>query len=97
MASKYVEPEDTMTVVLRKPIVNGAKEVFDQLELREPTIGELQAATKLKDDFAQEIYLISAMTGISVNVVGKISLRDFQKCAKYFGSFLPDTTVTPSD
>lgn len=80
--------EEQKTVVLRKPIMLGDV-THAELNLREPTAGELSKATRAGGDNNVDvaISLISQIAGVPTKVVQGLSQRDFQECNDFLGSF----------
>lgn len=79
---------DEKTVVLRKPIMLGDV-TYAEVNLREPTAGELSKATRAGADNNVDvaISLISQIAGLPMKVVQSFSQRDFQECNDFLGSF----------
>lgn len=80
--------QDEKTIVLRKPIMLGDV-TYAELNLREPTAGELSKATRSGggNNVDVAISLISQIAEIPAGVVGKLSQRDFQEANDFLGSF----------
>ncbi len=79
---------------LRKPVVIGKGEdalTYAELELREPTAGELEKATTTStSDIGMSITLISLVAGVPRVVVEKIGQRDLKEANEYLAGFTED-------
>ncbi|PXX49371.1 phage tail assembly protein [Aquitalea magnusonii] len=83
------EVPDELTIELRKP-VELAGETTYVLELREPTVDELDRFMKALDKHGPieaTKLLISAVSGVSVAVLGKVGARDFKTAESYLSNF----------
>lgn len=78
--------EEEKTLVLRKPVKLGHIECTE-LELREPTAGELSKAAKAGGDVDVAILLISIVSKVPRGAIEKLCQRDFQEAADFLGSF----------
>jgi hypothetical protein len=97
MADKKEQPE-TLTITLRKPVVIG-DQVYDHLDLREPTSGEFRKMSKLaaSDPAGSLIELISAVSGIAVPIIEKIGVRDMNDAGNYLMFFIQSGQPTTSN
>ena len=88
MIDKKEMPE-TLTITLRKPVVIG-DQVYDRLELREPTGGEFRKMTKQasSDPAGALIELIAAVSGIAPPIIEKIGVRDVNAAGEYLMFFI---------
>lgn len=80
--------QEEKTVELRKPVMLADK-TYAELNLREPTAGELSKATRAGGDNNVDvaISLISQIAQVPTKVVQDLSQRDFQECNDFLGSF----------
>ena len=78
--------EEEKTLVLRKPVKLGHIECTE-LDLREPTAGELSKASKAGGDVDVAIVLISIVSKVPRGAIEKLCQRDFQEAADFLGSF----------
>ena len=77
--------EDTKTIVFRTPIKFGSME-YPQIELREPTAGELEKATQTQSSIGTAITLISLVAKIPRKVAELIPSRELAEAADFLGS-----------
>lgn len=87
------EMQEEKIISLRKP-VEFAKVRYEQLQLREPTAGELSKATKAGDNVDTAISLISQITKVPRGAVELLCQRDFQEANDFLGSFTIDGRQT---
>lgn len=83
------QPEEK-TIKLRKPVKLGAGEtetVYETLNLREPTAGELDKAMSATTNIGIGIMLIHLISGVPKAAVEKLSQRDFTEANEYLGGF----------
>jgi hypothetical protein len=78
--------EETLTITLRKPITGPDGGKFDRLDLREPTIGEVEKSTG-KTGVKANIFLVSMVAEVPEAVIAKLSARDFAKALAFVNSF----------
>jgi hypothetical protein len=81
-----------MTLTLAKPLqpLGGQGDVVSQLELREPTAGELAAAS-IANGVESNIMLIAAVSKQPVGLIRNMGARDYSKAANFLLGFLnPD-------
>lgn len=95
--------EDTKAIPLRKPVQLGdpAKGglLYDKVELREPTAGELEKSSNATNNVGVTITLISLVANLPRGVVERFSQRDLQACNDFlatFGNGSPETGETDS-
>ncbi len=88
MADQSQQP-DELTITLRKPITVG-DQVYDVLELREPTAGEFEKMTKLAstNPTGSLILLISLVTGIALPIINRIGVRDMNAAGEFLMGFM---------
>ena len=60
----------------------------DALEMREPTVLDLEVANRQKEDMARTIALVSALTETSPDEVRSMGTRDFARLAGAVAVFL---------
>lgn len=98
MADIYVKPThpETLALKLRKPIqIKGDTESYTVLELREPTVDELDRCVKAGDTaYATNAALISFVTGIPVQVIRNLGKRDYEEAVEYMQGFTTDGPTT---
>ena len=82
-----------LTVQLLKP-VEHASETYTELQLSEPTAGQMIDADKAGAGLASLVKLISMVAAIPHGAALKIGRRDLWVCERFFGSFdqLPQST-----
>ena len=83
-----MDMQEEKTIVLRKPVMLGDV-TYAELNLREPTAGELSKATRVGggNDVDVAISLISQIAEVPITVVGKLSQRDFTEVNNFLGGF----------
>lgn len=82
--------DEEKTIKLRKPITLGSGETpvtYPELELREPTAGELEKASRADTNFGVMINLISIIAKIPRAAAEKLSQRDFTEASEYLAGF----------
>jgi len=82
--------DDILVLTFAKPLQLGTGEnaqIFDSVELREPTAGELEKATRADTQVGVVINLVSAVGKIPRGVAEKMSQRDFARASAFFGTF----------
>ncbi|MBV8970919.1 MAG: phage tail assembly protein [Sphingomonadaceae bacterium] len=79
---------DTLTIVLRKP-VDHAGQVYDRIELREPTAAELVQMSRVNGTEG-DIFALSLIGGVPKGAIEKIGARDLLTGARFLGGFLLD-------
>lgn len=81
---------DEMILTLRKPVKFG-EESYTELNLREPTMGEIEKFTKSLskwDPLTAMNFFIASVAGIPKPVIDLIGGRDGKKAREYLSSFL---------
>ncbi|EON14820.1 phage tail assembly protein [Pandoraea sp. SD6-2] len=85
---------DEKTITLRKPVKLGSGEsevVYDKINLREPTAGELDKATSVGgSNMGIGIMLIHLVSGLPKTAIEKLCQRDFTEANEYLGGFTDD-------
>lgn len=90
------------TITLIKPVTLGKGEaaiVYDHLDLREPTAGELESASKADTQIGVVISLVNLIAKVPRSVAQGLCQRDLKACADFLESFSavsPPTTETLS-
>lgn len=82
--------QDTLTIVFAKALLLGSGEnaqAYESVELREPTAGELEKATRADTQIGVVINLVSSVGRIPRGVAEKIGQRDLSKASTFFGTF----------
>lgn len=85
---------DTLTIELSKTITlggGGDDTVYTEIVLREPDLDQLSTFIKKasKDGALDAMkWLASAVSGIPMNVLGKIGVRDYYKVQNYLTEFI---------
>jgi hypothetical protein len=93
-----MEQNDEKRMMLRKPVKLG-EVMYESLDLREPTAGELEKASAASTQVGQAIILISLVAKMPRGAVEKICQRDLKEASDFLGSFsddFPETGDTPS-
>lgn len=83
-----IHPE-TFTLILKKAIqIKGDSVSYTQLELREPTVDELDRSLKAGEtSYATNAALISFISGIPVQAVRNLGKRDYEEAVTYLQGF----------
>ncbi len=96
-----MDQPDTFTMPLRRPITIGKEPntiTYSTLELREPTAGELEKATREGTNVGVSITLIHLVSGIPRRAAEQLSQRDLKEASDYLGGFTEDGPQTgPSE
>jgi hypothetical protein len=82
--------QDEITIELRKPVSVGkgdAAVIYEKLDLREPSAGELEKASRADTSVGSAITLISLITSIPRGAVEKISKRDLVAANRFLEGF----------
>lgn len=93
---------EEMAMPLLKPIVVGKGEAavtYEELKLREPTLGELRKANKAGDSYDVLAKLIQLVCGMPEAAVDRLLQRDMEAAADFFGQFSKDrasSTASPT-
>lgn len=94
---KASAPVDEKTITLRRPVIlgKGDKAVeYTQLDLREPTAGELEKASKATTQVGVALNLISMIAKVPRTVVEGMCQRDLKEASDFLGSFNDDDRET---
>lgn len=83
-----VEILEEKTVTLRKPVSIGKNgSPYTTLDLREPTAGELEKASKASTDIGVVLNLISLVAKVPRGVAEGLCQRDLKEVSDFLGSF----------
>jgi hypothetical protein len=95
-AGADVAIQDEITITLRKPVTvgKGAGVVYTTLDLREPTAGELEKASKADTDIGVVLNLISLVAKVPRAVAEGLCSRDMKEASTFLGSFSADDPTT---
>jgi len=90
---------DEKTITLRKPVTLGKTGksdgvVYSALDLREPTGGELEKASKSATQLGVVLNLISLVAKVPRAVAEGLCQRDLQEASDFLGSFSKDDLKT---
>jgi hypothetical protein len=85
--------EEEKVITLRKPVELGPL-TYTELNLREPTAGELEKASKTGSRVGETISLITLIAKIPRTAAEKLSQRDLLEAADFFGTFYPSGEPT---
>ncbi|HEX7906862.1 MAG TPA: phage tail assembly protein [Paraburkholderia sp.] len=87
---------DTKTLKLRKPVtMKGDSETYHTLELREPTVDELDRALQAGETaYASNAALISFVAGVPLAVARLLVKRDYEEASTYLAGFTLDGPTT---
>jgi hypothetical protein len=94
------ELPDEYLLVLKKPITFGKEpnvEHHTELQLREPTLDEIDAFTKnvrKKGEMESLKFFIAAITGVPFVIIGKLGARDMMVAQEYLLAFLRGSQTT---
>lgn len=80
---------ESKVITLRTPVTIG-DQVYDTLELREPTAGEFEKMAKLASANAAGamLQLIADVSGIALPIIKKIGVRDMNEAGEYLMGFI---------
>ena len=59
-----------------------------ELELHEPTMGDMEATDLAEGDVGKSIHLIARLSGLSAGVIRKMRPGDFGKCSAFLAPFM---------
>jgi hypothetical protein len=92
---KKPHPE-TLTLTLRKPVqIKGDSVSYGTLDLREPTVDELDRCVKAGDTaYATNAALISFVTGVPLQAIRNLGKRDYEEAVEYLQGFTSDGPAT---
>ena len=98
-AGADVVNQDEISITLRKPVTVGqtAKSdgvVYATLDLREPTAGELEKASKSATDIGVVLNLISLVAKVPRAVAEGLCQRDLKEASDFLGRFNEDAPAT---
>ncbi|MBB4863353.1 hypothetical protein HNP46_002200 [Pseudomonas nitritireducens] len=82
--------QDTLIITFSKPISLGKgddAQVYETVELREPTAGELEKASRADTSIGIAINLIGLIGKIPRSVVEKMSQRDLRQANEFLSGF----------
>jgi hypothetical protein len=85
--------EDEKTITLRKPVKLGDIE-YTKLDLREPTAGELEKATKAANQMGVVINLIQLVAQVPRRVVEGLCQRDLKDASDFLEAFSSEDQIT---
>ena len=86
---------DEKTITLRKPVTVGKNgPQYTALDLREPTAGELEKASKASTDIGVVLNLISLVAKVPRAVAEGLCQRDLKEASDFLGSFNEDDPIT---
>jgi len=87
---------DTLVLTLRKAIqIKGDSVSYGTLELREPTVDELDRCLKAGDSsYATNAALISFVSGVPVQAIRNLGKRDYEEAVAYLQGFTSDGPTT---
>jgi hypothetical protein len=88
-----MELQEEICMPLRKPVKLG-EVTYENLDLREPTAGELEKASAAPTQVGQAITLISLVAKMPRSAVEKICQRDLREASDFLGSFSDDSPET---
>lgn len=83
--------ETEKTITLRKPFSFGTVE-YTEIQLTEPTVGQLRAAYKAGAGMDVMATLTSLVAKIPLKAVDQMSQQDFGDCISFFDQFNADST-----
>jgi len=82
--------QEELTLTLSKPVTIGSGEAamtYDQLDLREPTAGELEKASRADTSIGVAINLIQLIAKVPRSVVERLCQRDLARANAFLESF----------
>lgn len=87
---------ETLTLTLRKSVqIKGDSVAYSTLELREPTVDELDRCLKAGDSsYATNAALISFVSGVPVQAIRNLGKRDYEEAVEYLQGFTSDGLTT---
>jgi hypothetical protein len=91
-----MDQPDTKNIKLRKSVqIKGDSVVYDSLDLREPTVDELDRCLKAGDSaYATNAALISFVSGVPLAAIRNLGKRDYEEAADYLQGFRLDGPTT---
>ena len=87
---KPKEAPDELTITLRKPVKLG-DETITELNLREPTMGEVEKfvkSTDRHDNLTAMNLFIASISGVNKAAIDMIGARDGKAAREYLSAFL---------
>jgi hypothetical protein len=93
------EIRDEMVLTLRKPITVGkgaAAIEYTEVQLTEPTVGQLKQASRTGNAIEQLAILISLNGKLPMAVVDQMLQRDLDRAGDFFGRFGNESPPTPA-
>ena len=87
--------DDTKTITLRKPVEVGGV-VYDKLDLREPTAGELEKSSTATSNMGVAINLIALVAKVPRKAAEGLCQRDLKEAGDFFDRFSM-TEATPDE
>lgn len=87
---------ESKTITLRKPVtLKGDTVTINVLELREPTVDELDRASQANSSgYASNAALISFVAAVPLQVARSIGKRDYEEAVAYLTGFTLDGQTT---
>jgi len=87
---------ETLALQLRKPVgIKGDSVSYSTLDLREPTVDELDRCVKAGDTaYATNAALISFVTGVPLQAIRNLGKRDYEEAVEYLQGFTTDGPTT---
>lgn len=85
--------ENTLTIELDPPIEWNGK-AYAALELREPTLGDMDVASKQSGNFAVTAMLISKVAKVPLQVALQVPISVATRAGMFFEGFMPPSPTT---
>ncbi len=73
---------------LARPIETAAATQLDEIELREPTVADLEVAARQKAPMAQKVTIIAHLAEMSPDDVRRLRTRDYARIVELIEAFL---------
>lgn len=77
---------ETITITLRVPVELDGK-TYKDIDLCEPTVGQLEKSSAAGDGIAANIVLVSEVAKLPLAVVRLMRKRDFEQACDYLAGF----------
>jgi ABC-type dipeptide/oligopeptide/nickel transport system permease component len=85
--------QEQTVITLKKPLVLG-EITHHTITVREPTIDEVDQATKQTTKLAVAIALLATVSGIPTAMIRKLPSSEFARATQAMSAFMPDSPET---
>lgn len=90
-------PETMLNLALDPPLVSRDGTTLASLKLREPTIGEMDEASKEQTNEANTARLVSLVAGIPLPLARALPISVARLCDEYLSGFMPENSMAAED